>query len=207
MAHTYCSSLFHCVFSTKERRKIIVPQMQARVWAYMGGIAREHEMKALAVGGMANHAHILLSLPTSLAIANAMRVIKSGSSRWVHEACAMPGFEWQEGYGAFSIGQSQVGATLAYIGRQNEHHRRRDFEAEFVSILKKHDIEYDPRYVWADLRPGPAGRMRRDVMTSQDSATLHPGLFSILPTGDPCRARLRQIPWRAAGFCYLLTHA
>jgi putative transposase len=148
MAHTYCSSLFHCVFSTKERRRIIVPGVQERLWAYMGGIARENGMKALAVGGMEDHAHLLLSLPASLSIAAAMRQIKSGSSRWMHETCGVPSFEWQEGYGAFSIGRSQLDATLAYISGQREHHRRRDFQAEFVAILKKHRIEHDPRYVW-----------------------------------------------------------
>jgi REP element-mobilizing transposase RayT len=148
MAHTYCSSLFHCVFSTKGRRKTIAPEMQDRLWAYMGGIAREHGMKALGVGGTDDHAHLLLSLPSSLAIARAMREIKSGSSHWMHQACAMPGFDWQEGYGAFSIGLSQVNATLAYIASQKEHHQKRDFQTEFLAILKKHGIEYDPRYVW-----------------------------------------------------------
>lgn len=108
MGHTYCSSLFHCVFSTKGRRRLIVPEVQPRLWAYMGGIAREHETKALGVGGMEDHAHILLSFPTSLSIAVVMREIKSGSSRWMHETCNLPGFEWQDGYGAFSIGRSQV---------------------------------------------------------------------------------------------------
>ena len=148
MAHTYCSSLFHCVFSTKERRGVIGPAVQPRLWAYMGGVAREHETTALAVGGMSDHVHLLLSLPSSVPIAKAMREIKSGSSRWMHETLGLAGFEWQEGYGAFSIGWSQVGATTAYIAGQQEHHRRRDFQAEFVAILKKQRIEYDPRYVW-----------------------------------------------------------
>jgi len=148
MAHTYCSSLFHCVFSTKERQRAIAPALQERLWAYMGGVARENEMKALAVGGTDDHAHILLSLPSSLAIAEAMRKIKGGSSRWLHESCGLRGFEWQEGYGAFTIGFSQVDATAAYIAGQAEHHRKRDFQAEFVAILKQHRIEYDPRYVW-----------------------------------------------------------
>jgi REP element-mobilizing transposase RayT len=104
MAHTYCSALFHCVFSTKERRKTIAPELQERLWAYMGGIARENAMKAIAVGGMDDHAHILLSLPSSLSISEAMRKIKGGSSRWLHESCGLTGFEWQQGYGAFSIG-------------------------------------------------------------------------------------------------------
>jgi len=148
MSHTYCSSLYHCVFSTKERRKTIVPDIQPRFWAYMGGIAREHQMKALGIGGMEDHAHILLSLPSSISIAAAMREIKSASSFWMHNTCAKVDFEWQEGYGAFSIGWTQVSATLAYIARQGEHHRKRDFQAEFVAFLKKHRIEYDPRYVW-----------------------------------------------------------
>ncbi len=146
MSHTYCCSLFHCVFSTKERRGTIAPEIQARLWAYMGGVARKRGMKALAVGGTADHAHILLSLPSSLPIADAMREIKSESSRWMRET--VTDFEWQEGYGAFSIGEAQVDATVAYIARQEEHHRKRDFQAEFVAFLKKHRIEYDPRYVW-----------------------------------------------------------
>ena len=148
MSHTYCCSLFHCVFSAKGRRKTIPPEIQPRLWAYMGGIAREHVMKALGIGGMEDHVHLLLSLSSSMSIAAAMREVKSASSHWMHETCAMNGFEWQEGYGAFSIGWTQVAATLAYIARQKEHHQKRDFQAEYIAFLKKHGIEYDPRYVW-----------------------------------------------------------
>ena len=131
MAHTYCSALFHCIFSTKERRRAISSELQERLWACMGGIARENEMKSLAVGGTDDHAHILLSLPSSVAIAEAMRKIKGGSSRWLHESCGITDFEWQQGYGAFTIGWSQVDATVKYIAGQQEHHRKRDFQAEF----------------------------------------------------------------------------
>jgi REP element-mobilizing transposase RayT len=148
MGHTYCSSLFHCVFSTKERRRLIQPEVRPRLWAYIGGVAREQKMKALAVGGTDDHVHILLSLSSSLTIALALREIKSASSHWMHHDCGVSGFEWQEGYGAFSIGWSQVEATLAYIAGQEEHHRRRDFQAEFLAILKKHRVEYDPLHVW-----------------------------------------------------------
>ena len=148
MAHTYCSSLFHCVFSTKERRKFITEGLQDRLWAYLGGIARKHEMKVLAVGGAEDHVHILLSLPATKTIAQAMREMKQGSSRWMHETCGVPEFAWQEGYGAFSVGLNQVEATVAYIAGQQEHHRKRDFQAEFLAFLKKHGVEYDPRYVW-----------------------------------------------------------
>jgi putative transposase len=148
MSHTYCCSLFHCVFSTKERCKIIIPGIQPRLWAYIGGIARQHQMTALGVGGTDNHVHILLSLPSSVPIATAMRDIKSASSHWMHSVCALKTFEWQEGYGAFSIGCAQTDATLKYIARQEEHHRKRDFQAEFIAFLKKHRIDYDLRYVW-----------------------------------------------------------
>jgi REP element-mobilizing transposase RayT len=148
MPHTYCSALFHCVFSTKERRKIISPSLQLRLGAYISSLAREHGMKALAVGGMDDHVHLLLSLPSAMPIANAMREIKSGSSYWMRKTCDQPDFAWQEGYGAFSIGRNQVGSTLTYIAEQNEHHKKRDFRAEFLAFLKKHEIEYDPRYIW-----------------------------------------------------------
>jgi REP element-mobilizing transposase RayT len=97
---------------------------------------------------MEDHVHILLSLSSSASITAAIREIKSASSRWMHETCAIDHFEWQEGYGAFSIGWAQVSTTLAYIARQKEHHRKGDFQAEYIAFLKKHRIEYDPRYVW-----------------------------------------------------------
>ncbi|MGB0063323.1 MAG: IS200/IS605 family transposase [Terracidiphilus sp.] len=148
MPHTYCSSLFHCVFSTKERRKAIAPEIQERLWAYIGGVANEHGLKALSTGGTEDHIHILLSLPSSFPIAKAMREIKSASSFWMRHTIAQPDFAWQEGYGAFSIGCSQIATTSAYIRSQEEHHRQRNFQAEFLAFLKKHRIEYDPRYVW-----------------------------------------------------------
>ena len=148
MSHTYCCALFHCVFSTKERSRIIEAEIQPRLWAYMGGVARKREMKALGVGGTGDHVHLLLSLPSSLPVAKAMREIESESSRWMREECALAKFEWQEGYGAFSIGWAQVEVTLKYIAGQKEHHRKRDFQAEFIAFLKKHDVDYDPRYVW-----------------------------------------------------------
>ena len=148
MAHTYCSSLFHCVFSTKDRRKLIAPDLQPRLWAYMGGIARENGITALGVGGTDDHARLLLSLPSSTTIAEAMQKIKGGSSRWMHEGCGLAAFECQKGYGAFTIGVSQVVSTLAYIAGQAEHHKKRDFQAEFLAILRQHGIEYNPRFVW-----------------------------------------------------------
>jgi putative transposase len=98
------------------------------------------------VGGTEDHVHILISLPATIPLVKAMQCIKGASSHWMNEAHAK-GFAWQEGYGAFTVGVSQIPDTIAYIGNQSEHHKKRDFQAEFIAFLKKHDVDYDPRYV------------------------------------------------------------
>jgi putative transposase len=149
VAHSYTSSLYHCVFSTKQRVKLITPELQERLWPYMGGIARDNAMKALAIGGIEDHVHMLLSLPSTLAIAKAIQLVKGNSSKWMHATFSdMSHFAWQEGYGAFSIGISQIETTVTYIQNQQKHHRRKTFQEEFLSFLKTHGIEYDPRFVW-----------------------------------------------------------
>jgi putative transposase len=149
MAHSYTSALFHCVFSTKDRRKLIDADLQSRLWPYLGGIARENNMKALAIGGVEDHVHLLLSLPSTMPVAKAIQLIKGGSSKWIHDEFPhLRGFAWQEGYGAFSIGVSQIEDTQRYITNQAEHHRTRSFEDEFIAFLNRHEVDYDPRYVW-----------------------------------------------------------
>ena len=99
-------------------------------------------MKALAIGGTSDHVHALLSLPSMMSFAKAVQLIKGGSSKWVHETSPeRRKFEWQEGYGAFSVSASQVPKTIAYINNQKEHHRRKTFQEEFLELLKKHAIE------------------------------------------------------------------
>ena len=149
MPHSYVSNLVHCVFSTKERRKSIAPDIKDRLWAFIGGIARENQMKALVVGGTADHVHALLALPATMAVAKAVQLIKGGSSKWVHDTFPMHRhFAWQQRYGAFTISISHLDWTIAYIRAQQQHHRRRSFEEEFLAFLKTHRIEYDERYVW-----------------------------------------------------------
>ncbi len=149
MANSYISLYVHCVFSTKNRLPLIRPEFQDRLWAYMGGIARNVKMKALAVGGIQDHAHILLSLPGTLSVSKAVQTIKGNSSKWIHETFAYAqDFVWQEGFGAFSVNISIVEATKKYIESQPEHHRRVSFQEEYISFLKKHNIDYDERYVW-----------------------------------------------------------
>ncbi|MGD0655433.1 MAG: IS200/IS605 family transposase [Thermoguttaceae bacterium] len=150
MAHSFVSGLFHCAFSTKGRRKIITPELQDRLWPYMGGIVRENGMKALAIGGVDDHVHLLIAISSTLSVAKALQLVKGASSKWVHETFPKHQlFSWQEGYGAFSVGISQVDRTVAYIQAQAEHHRKLTFQEEFIRILKKHGIEYDERYIWA----------------------------------------------------------
>ena len=148
MSHSYISNLMHCTFSAKERFPVIEPELESRLWPYIGGIARENRIKPLAIGGIADHIHALLSLPATMSFAKAVQLIKGGSSKWVHEALPKyRKFEWQEGYGAFSVSASQAPKTIAYINNQKEHHRRKTFHEEFLELLKRHGIEYDSRYV------------------------------------------------------------
>ena len=109
----------------------------------MGGIARSNKMKALAVGGIADHAHILLSLPPTIAIAKAMQLLKAGSSKWMHEQTGSLCFEWQEGYGAFTIGASQVPTTIRYIENQARHHRKTSVSEEWEMFVRRHAVYMD----------------------------------------------------------------
>jgi len=139
----------HCTFSTKERYPFIDSELELRLSPYLGGIARENHMKALAIGGTSDHVHALLSLPGTMSFAKAVQLIKGGSSKWVHDTFSRyKKFEWQEGYGAFSVSASQARKTIAYIQSQKEHHRKRTFQEEFLDLLDKHGIEYDSRYVF-----------------------------------------------------------
>ncbi len=148
MSHTYTSLLVHCVFSTKDRARSIAPDWQADLWAYMGGIARTNSMKAIAVGGTGDHAHILLSIPATKPVAKAVQLIKAGSSKWVHQRTHSRGFSWQESYGAFTIGTSQVKDSVRYIQQQKAHHAKRRFEDEFVQFLRRHGLAFDEKFVF-----------------------------------------------------------
>ncbi|MFZ0389530.1 MAG: IS200/IS605 family transposase [Calditrichia bacterium] len=135
MAHSYTNILVHYIFSTKNREKIITDELQKRLWPYMGGIARENNMKALVIGGVEDHVHLLISIPPTLSIAKAIQLIKGGSSKWVHDTFPnLKYFKWQEGYGAFSVSISHIEDTLAYINRQQEHHKVNSFQDEYIAF-------------------------------------------------------------------------
>lgn len=139
----------HYVFSTKNREKLIEREIQPRLWAYMGGIARQNKMVAQAIGGTTDHVHLLITLPTTLSISKAIQLIKAGSSKWIHEEFpGMSSFSWQAGYGAFSVSVGKVPQIKDYISRQEEHHRFKPFEEEYIEFLKMSGIEFDERYIY-----------------------------------------------------------
>jgi putative transposase len=144
--HSFNSCLIHCVWSTKNRASFLDSELREHLWPYLGGIARENKMKALAVGGAADHVHILISLPGTLSVAKAIQLLKGNSSKWMHATFPrLAGFAWQDGYGAFSIGVSGIEATAAYIRNQEDHHKKRTFRQEFEAMLHKHRLDYDER--------------------------------------------------------------
>ena len=142
--HSFVSSLHHCVFATKAREPLLTAAIRQRLFPYLGGIARENGMKALAIGGVGDHVHILLSLPATMSVSKAMQLLKGNSSKWIHETFpALRQFAWQEGYGAFSISVSGIEETGAYIRNQEEHHRTRTFREEVIAFLQRHGLPFD----------------------------------------------------------------
>ena len=149
MANTYTALHYHVVFSTKNRESWLAAAKENRIWEYFGGIARSNGMKALKVGGYDDHIHILLALPATISVSKAVQLLKGASSRWMHESDTdMLAFAWQDGYGAFTLGLSQIADTIRYIEGQREHYRTKSFQEEYVNFLEKHEVEFDERYVW-----------------------------------------------------------
>jgi len=137
---SYVSSHFHIVYSTKERTPSISEQLQPKLWAYTAGIAANHGMRALAIGGIEDHVHALISLPATMSIAEAVQLLKAHSSGWINKS-RQNRFEWQEGYFACSVSRSQIARVSKYIANRREHHKKRDFASEFRLLLKRHVFE------------------------------------------------------------------
>ena len=140
MPNSYVSNHVHMVFATKDRAKVIPEALQPKLWAYLAGIAKNHGMHAVAIGGIEDHVHALINLGATLGIAKAVQVLKANSSRWMNEQSRTQ-FAWQEGYFACSVSRSQVPGVTRYIASQKEHHRRMDSPAEFLLFLRKHGLE------------------------------------------------------------------
>ncbi len=148
MAKTLTSLNYHIVFSTKGREPWLHAEIRARLWPYLGGMARESGLHAWIVGGVEDHVHLLVSIPPALAVSKAVQMIKGGSSHWIKQAYPkLAVFAWQDGYGAFSVSHSQLAAVREYIATQEEHHRVRTFAEEYRAFLAKHEIAFDERYL------------------------------------------------------------
>ena len=149
MANTCTSLHYHVVFSTKNRERWIVPGIEGRIWAYLGGIARQNGITPVLVGGVEDHVHLLLAMPPVVSVSEALKRIKGGSSGWVKETFPeCRGFGWQDGYGAFTVSKSQMPEIEEYIRHQREHHRVKTFQEEYRAFLDRHAIQYDERYLW-----------------------------------------------------------
>jgi len=136
----------HIVFSTKDRQRLITPTLQPRLWNYLAGTARQIDLLPLAIGGTDDHVHLLLGWNSRADVAKVLNTLKSNSSRWMSEQIGK--FAWQRSYAAFSVSASNLRAVTTYIENQAEHHKRRDFKQELIALLKKHNVEYDPRYIF-----------------------------------------------------------
>ena len=148
MPSTHLSLHFHIVFSTKDRKGSINPGWRDRLHAYIGGTIEKLGGIPQAVGGIANHVHILASLRGNHCVSDVVRDVKANSSRWVHEEIGVSTFSWQEGYGAFTVSANVLGNVRDYIARQEEHHRVRSFMDEYLDFLRRGLVEFDERYLW-----------------------------------------------------------
>ena len=146
---THHGILIHTVFSTKLRMKVIRDEWRDDLFAYLGSLVRQHDGSLLKAGGIEDHVHLLLRVHPKYAISDTMQLIKANSSRWINEERKVQGkFEWQKGYGAFSVSQSLSETVKQYIENQREHHRIKSFEEEYLTALRNHGIEFDPSYVF-----------------------------------------------------------
>ena len=149
MAHTFTNLLAHVVFSPSGRAPFLDDEMRSDLHAYLGGILRELHAAPVAIGGTADHVHLVIGLPADLAVSDCLRVVKTNSSRWIKERWPhRRSFAWQGGYGAFSVSESRRGAVIRYIQDQARHHRRISFQDELRALLKNHRVQFDERYMW-----------------------------------------------------------
>ncbi len=148
MANSYLKVYIHYVFSTKNREPWISPSIEKQLWAYMANVAKEINVDPIIINGITDHVHLLASLPSTITIADVMKKVKAVSSLWISRNFEdLEDFEWQVGYGAFSISHYDLKKTIRYIKHQKEHHQALSFEQEYVSLLKEHEIIYDKKYL------------------------------------------------------------
>ena len=149
MANTYSKIYIHLIFAVQGRTNIINKNLKDELHKYICGIINNKDRKVYAINGMPDHIHVLVSIKPNCLISDLLREIKAGSSGWINTNKKIPGkFSWQEGFGAFSVSQSQVDKVIAYIDNQEIHHQKSTFKQEYVGLLKKYNVEYNDKYVF-----------------------------------------------------------
>lgn len=149
MPQSLAKLLVHVVFSTKNRAHLIVPEIEEKLFGYISGIVKNNDSRLILANGTTNHLHLLISLGKANSISSLVGDIKRNSSLWIKKQdSSFYNFYWQNGYGAFSVGLTQIEDVIVYIKNQKQHHRTNDFKTEFRGFLKKYDIEFDEKYVW-----------------------------------------------------------
>ena len=149
MANTFTQVYIQIVFSVKGRQNLIQKSWREELYKYICGIVNGKEQKVYAIGGVADHIHILVSIKPNIAISDLVRDIKANSSKWINEKGYVLGkFQWQEGFGAFSYAQSQLDNVIAYINNQEQHHQKKTFKEEYIGLLQKFNVSYDDQYLF-----------------------------------------------------------
>lgn len=149
MAQTLVGLYIHVIFSTKNRAELITSEIEPDLFSYIGGIANNNKSKLLAANGTNDHIHLLISLSKNLGLSELIGDIKRDGSVWIKKQDSkFSSFHWQDGYGAFSIGYSQIETVKNYIARQKIKHAKVDFKNEFRGFLRKYEIDYDEKYIW-----------------------------------------------------------
>ncbi|MFI1743399.1 IS200/IS605 family transposase [Thalassobellus sediminis] len=151
MANTYTQLYFHIVFAVKGRKNLIKVTWKDELYKYITGIISNKDQKLLIINGMPNHLHLLIGTKPNCNLSDLIRDIKANSSKWINEKRFVNGkFEWQTGFGAFTVSQSGVNKVIHYIKNQEEHHRVKTFKEEYIDFLKAYDIEYKTDYIFTD---------------------------------------------------------
>ncbi len=149
MANTFTNLNYHIIFSVRKRERLILPSLEERVWAYLGGVAKSLDAEPMCIGGVEEHVHALVRIPAKHGVAKVVQALKGASSHWMNEEVMNHGhFAWQDGYAAFSVSKSNIASVAKYIQGQREHHKTKDFKTEYVSFLRRHGVEYDERYLF-----------------------------------------------------------
>jgi len=148
MANTYTQIHIHAVFAVQNRISLIQEQWKDELYRYISGIITNNGHKLLQIGGMSDHIHILIGMRPKQSLSDLMQDIKGNSSLWINQKRFVRGkFSWQEGYGAFSYGKSQIDKVAKYVQQQERHHKKRNFEDEYLELLKLFEIEFDEKYI------------------------------------------------------------